>query len=152
MIRIGIRSTLVLVILLAAGCVTTITEVELEDRLERAAASVSGLGRARIVLIYADTRTVAWGLLAEAKMDRTSPLSVQTGKRIAGAARQGRAVVVGGPYPALTDRILRNALALHEEQGLRGLRLLVVSAERPSDELRTAASAARARLYHRDLR
>ena len=83
MIRIGIRSTLALAILFAAGCVTAITEIELEDRLEQAAASVSGLGRARIVPIYADTRTVAWGLLTEAKMDRTSPLSVQTGKRIA---------------------------------------------------------------------
>ncbi len=152
MIRTGIRSTLALAILFAAGCVTTITETELEDRLERAAASVSGLGRARIVPIYADTRTVAWGMLTEAKMDRTSPLSVRTGKRIAGAARQGRAVVVGGPYPALTDQILRNALALHEEKDLRGLRLVLVSGDRPSDELRKAASGAQARLYHRDLR
>ncbi len=85
-------------------------------------------------------------------MDRISPLSVRTGKRIAGAARQGRAVVVGGPYPALTDQILRNALALHEEKNLRGLRLVLVSEDRPSDELRKAASGARARLYHRGLR
>ena len=152
MIRIGIRSTLALAILLATGCVTAITEFELEDRLEQAASSVSGLGRVRIVTIYADTRTVAWGLLTAAKMDRTSPLSVRTGKQIAGAARQGRAVVVGGPYPALTDQILRNALALHEEDSLQGLRLVLVSAERPSDELRTAASGARARLLHRRLR
>jgi hypothetical protein len=151
MIRIGIRSTLALAILFAAGCVTAITETDLEDRLERAAASVSGLGRARIVPIYADTRTVAWGMLTEAKMDRTSPLSVRTGKRLAGAARQGRAVVAGGPYPALTDQILRNALALHQEEGLPGLRLVVVSAEQPSAELRKAASGVRARLYHRDL-
>ena len=152
MIRSGIRTTLALAILCTAGCVTTITETDLEDRLERAATSVSGLGRARIVPIYADTRTVAWGLLAAAKMDPTSPMSVRMGKSLAGAARQGRALVVGGPYPALTDQILRNALALHEEKDLRGLRLVLVSGDRPSDELRKAASGAQARLYHRDLR
>ena len=90
MIRIGIRSTLALAILFASGCVTAITETELEDRLEQAAASVSGRGRAQIVPIYADTRTVAWGLLSAAKMDRTSPLSVQTGKRIAGAGEMAK--------------------------------------------------------------
>jgi hypothetical protein len=60
--------------------------------------------------------------------------------------------VAGGPFPDLTDQVLRNALELQPESGLPGLQLLVASAEPPSAELLGAARRARVRLFHRDLR
>jgi hypothetical protein len=134
---------------LAVGCVTTVTEEDLEAQLDRAGASVSGLGRRQVVPIYAETRTIAWGLLAEAKMDASSPLSEQTSRSFRAASRRHVGVVIGGPYPELSDRVVRNALWLHRERGLRGLVVVFVSSEHPSPELRSAAMQAKVRLHHR---
>ena len=54
--------------LLAIGCVTPLTEADLEARLQDAGATVSGSGRKRVISIYAESKTIAWTLLAEAKV------------------------------------------------------------------------------------
>jgi hypothetical protein len=146
------RVALLLVALLVAGCATPYTEAELEQRLERVGAATGGLRRPRVVAIHADSRAAALGLLAEARANADSPLSAALGRSLAAAHRSRRDVVAGGPFADLTDRALRNALALQPEAGLPGLRLVVASQERPSGELQNAARRARVRLIYRAFR
>ena len=135
---------------LVLGCVTPVSERDVEARLERAAGPLL-VGRAsRVYPIWAETKFAAFGLLTEARHDPTSPLSQRLSKAIALAARRGMGVVAGGPYPELSDRVLRNALEQNRERSLRGLRLVLVSPEPPSPELARAARDAHARLYHRN--
>lgn len=136
-------------LLLLVACVTPVTEEDLERKLEQTARSMPALGRSRVIPIYADTKTVAWGLLAEARMEPASPLSVQVQRRIEVAARRGFDVVVGGPYPGLSDQIVRNALTLSEGHRLSGLDVVFVSAQLPSPALKQAAGRAGIRLHHR---
>jgi hypothetical protein len=111
---------------------------------------VPALGRKRIIPVYAETRMAAWALLADAKSDPSSPMSHRLSRGMAAAARRGFGVVVGGPYPALSDQVVRNALTLHRERPLGGMALVFVSAKPPSEALREAAKHAEARLYHRE--
>ena len=134
-------------ILATLGCVTSVTEAELERQLNDATERMP-LGKRRVVPIWAETRLVAQAMLIEARTDPNSALSRTLGKRLGIAARRGQSVVVGGPYPALSDRVLRNAFSVHDEGTLRGLKVVLVSAKGPSGELVQAAREARARLYH----
>jgi hypothetical protein len=113
---------------------------------------VPALGRKRIIPIYAETQMAAWALLADAKSDPSSPMSQRLSRGLAAAARRGFGVVVGGPYPALSDQVVRNALTLHRERPLGGLTLVFVSAKPPSEALSKAAASAGARLHHREFR
>lgn len=142
-------SCLLLIALVAAGCVTAGTEQDVEARLQRAAAPLVAGRPSRVYPIWADTKIVAFGLLTEAKGDPSSPLSLRLSKSIALAAHRGMSVVVGGPYPELSDRVLQNALELNRDEPLRGLRLVLVSPSPPTPELARAASQAHATLYHR---
>ena len=137
--------------LLAGGCVTQISEEELETQLERAAEPFEALGRRRLIPIYAETSFIAKVLLTEARANPESPLATQVSNRLGIAARRNFHVVVGGPYPELSDRILRNAFALHRKQGLAGLTVVYVSDVSPSVELAQAARQVHARLHHREL-
>ena len=139
-------------LMLAMGCVTPFTEADLEKDLDRAASSVPALGRKRIIPIYAETKMAAWALLADAKSDPSSPMSYRLSRGLAVAARRGFGVVVGGPYPALSDQVVRNALTLHRERPLGGLMLVFVSAKPPSEALSQAAASVGARLHHRQFR
>ena len=139
-------------LMLAMGCVTPLTEADLEKELARSASSVPALGRKRIIPIYAETKMAAWALLADAKSDPSSTMSHRLSRGLALAARRGFGVVVGGPYPALSDQVVRNALTLHRERPLGGLTLVFVSAKPPSEALREAATSADARLHHREFR
>ena len=137
--------------LLTGGCLTPFSEEELETRLEVAAEPFEALGRRRLIPIYAETRFIAKALLTEARVNPESPLTTQVSKRLGIAARRKFHVVVGGPYSDLSDRVLRNAFALHRKQGLAGLTVVYVSNARPSFELARAANEARAQLHHRPL-
>lgn len=150
----GLRTALSVGLLaaLTAGCVTIHREDELEDRLERLGAATRGLRRPRVVAIHADTRVVAFGLLAEARANADSPLSSDLARSLAAAHRSRRDVVTGGPFADLTDQVLRNALSLQGGTGLPGLKLIVASGEKPSPELARAARQARVELVHRDFR
>jgi hypothetical protein len=132
------------------GCVTPVTEDEIEQQLEQAAAAMR-LGPRRVMPITAETKLVARALLYEARHDPESRLSLQLSRRLAAAARRRQSVVVGGPYAALSDRVLTNALSLNADSGLRGLKVVLVSSESPSRELARAARGVRAQLYHRSL-
>ena len=139
-------------LMLATGCITPLSEADLEKDLDRAASSVPALGRKRIIPIYAETKMAAWALLADAKSDPSSLMSYRLSRGLAAAARRGLGVVVGGPYPALSDQVVRNALTLHRERPLGGLTLVFVSAKPPSEALYKAAKHAEARVYHREFR
>lgn len=136
---------------LAAGCVAPLTEAGLELKLKDAGATVSGLRRERVIPIYAESKTMAWTLLAEAKLEPDSRLSAQVGKSLELATRRGMSTIVGGPYPALSDQVVRNALALQRDGDLSGLTLVFVSPQRPSQALMRAAARARVRLRYRAL-
>jgi hypothetical protein len=139
--------------LLALGCVTPMTRDELQAKLAAAAASVPALGRKpQYFPIFAETKTEAWVLLADARSDPGSPLSSQLSTHLATASSRRQALVVGGPYSELCDRVLLNALSLRRDRPLRGLTLVLVAPDPPSPSLTAAASAASARLYHRPLR
>jgi hypothetical protein len=129
-----------------------VSEDELETQLAEAAASSPGRGAHRTFPVHAPTRTVALLLLTEAKGDPRSPLSSQLGRRFAHAAGRRTSLVVGGPYSDLCDQVVRNAFALNRDRSLRGLTVIFVAPEPPSQELRVAAAAAHARLQHRPLR
>ena len=59
---------------------------------------------------------------------------------------------MGGPYADLCDQIVRNAFALNRKRALRGLTVIFVAPEPPSEALRVAAATVHARLQHRPLR
>jgi hypothetical protein len=147
--------SLLLALVLATGlcaCVTALTEDQVEDRLQVAAKPVASARPKRLIPIYAETSFVAKALLTEARVNPESPLSVSVSRRIEIAAQRRLQVVVGGPYPDLTDQVVTNALRLQPEKGLRGATLVFVSPQRPSPQLQAAAKQAQARLYHREFR
>lgn len=139
--------------LLGAGCVTPVSEDDVEARLSEAARPFARLGPQRVIPIYAETRLIAVALVTEAKNDPESRVSVQLGRRLALAAkRRFHVLVVGGPYPDLSDRLLLNALNLHRDGELKGLLVVLVSDEEPSAALAEAARVAQTRLHHRTYR
>jgi hypothetical protein len=139
--------------LLATGCVTPMTRDELQGKLAAAAASVPSLGRKpQYFPIFAETKTEAWVLLADARSDPGSSLSTQLSAHLATARGRRQALVVGGPYSELCDQVLLNAFSLRRDRPLRGLTLVLVAPDPPSPKLTAAATAASARLYHRPLR
>jgi len=151
-VRRRIAASLVCAIL-AAGCASPVTPDELELRLEEAAASAPDPRAARQIFpVHAPTRVAALSLLSEAKNDPRSPLSLQLGRRFATAAGRRTNLVVGGPYADLCDQIVRNAFALNRKRALRGLTVIFVAPEPPSEALRVAAATVHARLQHRPLR
>ncbi|HEY8154904.1 MAG TPA: hypothetical protein VII72_12320 [Myxococcota bacterium] len=136
--------------LLALGCVTPMTQEELAGKLAAAAASVPGQGRKpQVFPIFAETKTEAWVLLADARSDPESPQSRQLSAHLATAASRRQVLVVGGPYPDLCDQVVLNAFALRRDRPLRGLTLVFVAPAPPSASVTAAASAASARLVHR---
>jgi hypothetical protein len=151
-VRPALRSLLLALVVAPwlGACVTALTEDEIEDRLEVAAKPVATARPRRVIPIYAETRFVAKALLTEARVNAESPLSVSVSRRIEIAAQRRLQVVVGGPYPDLTDQVVTNALRLQQEKGLRGATLVFVSPQRPSPQLLDAARQAQLRLYHRE--
>lgn len=131
---------------------TPVTEQELEENLEETAEQIPNLGRKRVITIYAETPMLAKALLYEAKHDEDSQLSSLIGKRIAAASKRNVSVVVGGPYPELTEQVLTNALNLNHETGLRGVKVVLVSSKGPSPDLARLARETRVRLYHHSYR
>lgn len=57
------------------------------------------------------------------------------------AGRESVEVVVGGPYPPLTEQVLLDALVLARSARLSGLRVVIVSPEPPAPALRAALEA-----------
>lgn len=140
---------LLIAILAASGCATPISEDRFEEQLQDSASRIPGLGRNHVIPIYADSKLVAQGLLYEARhYPDSSEMSALLGKRLAAASKRRISLVVGGPYPDLTEQVLTNALALNRRQGLRGMKVVLVSSKGPSPDLSRAAREARVRLYY----
>jgi hypothetical protein len=137
-----------LVSILAAGCISSQSRSEVETTLGRAAAVVPGISKQRrLVAIHAETKMEAWAFLAEAKSGPdASPMSRHLGNQFARGERYRLDIVVGGIYPSLSDQVLVNALEMNSTRQLRGLRVVLVSKNEPSEALRKAAKKTRARL------
>jgi hypothetical protein len=138
-----------LVALACAGCATSISEDDLNRQLAEVAQPYARLGPQQMVPVYAESRMVAIGLLAEARNDPGSPLSRRVGRQLDRAHRRNAHAVVGGPYADLSDRILTNALNLNEDGQLRGLKVLFVSDAAPTPALLDAARLSQTRIHHR---
>jgi len=145
----AIRVLAACLLLSAAGCATTVSEADVEQELATVARPYARMGPQQLIPIYAESRMVALGLLAEARNDPRSGLSRGVGRQLDRAHRRRAHAVVGGPYGDLSDTILTNAFKLNDEGQLRGLNVVFVSAEAPSPALLGAARQSRARIHHR---
>ncbi len=134
--------------LAGTGCATSISERDLRLQLREVAQPLARRGPQQLITVYAESRMVAFGLLTEARVEPASELSRGIGNQLKRAHRRRAHVVVGGPYPKLSDRILANALSLNADGQLRGLRVVFVSDTAPTSDLAEAARRARTRLYH----
>ena len=137
-----------LVLLAGAGC-ATMTEADVKQQLTEAGKPYARRGPQQVIPIYAESRMVAIGLLAEARSDPSSTLSRGVGRQLDRARRRNAHVVVGGPYADLSDRILTNALKLNSEGQLRGLNVVFVSDDEPTSDLIEAARLSQTRIHHR---
>ena len=135
-----------------AACVAPLTEAELETSVSSAARQIRGLSAARVMPIHAETKLIAMALLAEARADPRSELSLQMSRRIALAAGRRQSVATGGSYPELVDQVLANALLLNPGRSLAGMRILVVTPASPGPVLSKAARERGVQIVHRALR
>jgi NAD(P)-dependent dehydrogenase (short-subunit alcohol dehydrogenase family) len=140
--RLASRVSLAVGVLLAsAACVAPVSGEALEEKLRQAGASVRGLGSDPSVFpITADSQMAAWTLAAESKDSGPLPLARQLNHRMDRASKRQRMLVVGGPYPSLTRKVVLDALVL----------VYVGSAE-SAREVRTAAGTLGIRFIQREL-
>ena len=141
--------------LCALACATPPSDEEVETQLRAIAAEVKPRGELRVVSIHAESRMDAWTKLAEEKVDGKEGGSAQSARRLARAFEKSHrvrvAVVTGGPYADLNERMVQDAFALAKEkhQRMAGLTLVFVSPEPPSPELRAVVRSAGSLLVHR---
>jgi hypothetical protein len=137
-----------------AGCVTKMTEVDLRAQLTRVGAEVPKRNAAKIVVpVHAATPMEAWVFYREARgTPEASQLSLQLAQGFARGQRRRVDYIVGGPYADLADQVVLNGLTKNKGRSLAGLRIVLVSEKEPTEELRTAAKACRARLEYYALR
>lgn len=135
--------------LTSAGCATTVSEADMKLQLAEAAKPYARTGAQQVILVWAESRMVAIGLLAEARNDPASSLSRRIGSRLERTHRRKAHAVVGGPYADLSDRILTNALNMKSDGQLRGLKVVFVSDEAPTPDLLSAARVSRTQIHHR---
>jgi hypothetical protein len=145
-----VPSLLVALAALAIGCVTPMTQEDVRQRIEDVAGRLGDGKGQRVYPIYAETKLVAWAKLTEAKREPSIGPSAQLAKRLKRAASRKQRVVVGGPYPELTDRVLANALSANRDGSLEGLTIIFVSSTQPSPGLSQEAQNTHIRIVHRD--
>jgi hypothetical protein len=86
------------------------------------------------VAVEAESQEAAWGEIVRARTEKPREVSLLLARLFEESRVRAREVVVGGPYPLLTDQVLRDAFDLVPGE-LPGLRLVEVSAEPPSEAL-----------------
>lgn len=145
-----VLSMLVALAGVATGCITSMTHEAVRQRIEDVAGRLGNGKRQQVYPIYAETKLVAWAKLTEAKTEPNAGPSAQLAKRLKRAASREQRVVVGGPYPELSDRILANALSANRDGSLEGLTIIFVSSTRPSPGLSQEAQNTHTRIVHRD--
>ena len=141
--------------LFAWACATPPSDEELEAQLRQIAIQVKPRGELRVVAINAESRMDAWTKVAEdfaeGKESRASQQARRLARAFEKAHRQRVAVVTGGPYADLNERMVMDAFALAQDkhQRLAGLTLVFVSPEPPTPELRAAVTRTGSLLVHR---
>ena len=145
-----VLSLLVALAGVVTGCITPMTQEDVRQRIEDVAGRLGDGKGQRIYPIYAETKLVAWAKLTEAEREPDSGPSAQLAKRLKRAASRDQRVVVGGPYPELSDRILANALSANRDGSLEGLTIIFVSSTQPSAALSQEAQNTHTRIVHRD--
>ena len=137
---------------LALACTIPPTEGEVEDELRGIAKEVHPPGELRVVALYASSRMDAWGQRMEA-VSEGQDWSSQQARRLARAfnqaARRRVAVVAGGPYGDLNERVVLDALDEVKSARLPGLTLVFVSPMPPSADVRQAVSRRGSALVYR---
>lgn len=135
-----------------AGCASTPSDQDVEGQLRTAGASVRGIaGEFQVFAVNADSRMAAWTLAAQAAESGPLPLSRQLNRRMELAAKQGRMLVVGGPYPRLTRVVCLDALRLDRDRKLAGLTLVYVGSVDSATDVRQEARARNVRFIRREL-
>lgn len=141
--------------LFAVACATPPSDEELEAQLRQVAVQVKPRGELRIVVINAESRMDAWTKLAEDAAEGKERNAPQQARRLGRAFEKAHrlrvAVVTGGPYADLNERMVQLAFELAQEkhQRLAGLTLVFVSPEPPTPELRAAVTRTGSLLVHR---
>jgi hypothetical protein len=144
-----------LLTLCAIACATPPSEEEIDAELRQIARGVKPLGELRCVPLVADSRMDAWAKLAESTAEGKAGEPSKQTRRLLRAFTQAEkrrvAVVTGGPYASLNERVVLDAFQAAGEKTPRlpGLTLVYVSPDPPSDELRTAVTTAGSLLVHR---
>lgn len=137
---------------MALGCATPLSDDEIDAELRQIARSVKPPGELRVVGLYAQSRMDSWAQVAESTAegrDATSQPARRLIRAFNQADRRKVAVVTGGPYASYNERIVLDAFHGLDRPQLRGLTLLFVSPEPPSDELRMATQKVGCQLVHR---
>ncbi len=139
--------------LLALACTIPPTESEVESDLRRIAAGVRPLsGELRVVALYASSRMDSWAQMTESAAEGEE-WSSQHVRRLARAFNQADrrrvAVVTGGPYAQLNERVVLDAFDDVKPPRLPGLTLVFVSPEPPTADIRGAVSRRGSMLVHR---
>jgi hypothetical protein len=152
-IRPWLRDTGALLLALGAlACATPPSEQEIDAELRQIAGRVKPRGELRCVPLVADSRMDAFAKLAESTAEGAGAQPSQQARRLvrafAQADRRYVAVVTGGPYASLNERVVQDAFDARKAPRLAGLTLVYVSPEPPSPELRAVVKSASASLVH----
>ena len=143
---------LVWLVVLALGCATPPTDDEVDAELRQIARSVKPPGELRVVGLYAQSRMDSWAQVAESTSegrDSTSQPARRLIRAFSQADRRRISVVTGGPYASFNERTVLDAFGAFKSAQLRGLTLVYVSPEPPSDALRMATQKVGCQLVHR---
>ena len=135
--------------LLTVACASPPSERDVKSSLVRAAGVPANAPGLHVVPIHAESPMEAWTRLADAKGDPNAGESRQLARAFKGGATRRVTFVVGGPHGDLTERLVLNAFGINEGRALPGLTLVLVTPDPPSEELKSAATYARARFVHR---
>lgn len=131
-----------------AGCATRDSQRTPEERLRQSLADSSQVSRdAAWVAVEAESQEAAWGEVVRARTESPREASLVLARLFEESRVRPREVVVGGPYPPLTDQVLRDAFGMVPGE-LPGLRLVEVSAEPLSEGLRALCRERRAACRH----
>ena len=137
--------------LLLAGCLTAMSEEDLDRSLRASGSRVRGLTHPRVFPLHASSRMEALTLLADA---RTAPRERQS-RDLAQQFSLGKTrrvhLIVGGPFSDLNRQILWNAFDYHEGKALPGLVVVFASPSAPDPELIALAKRKRVQLIHSPL-
>jgi hypothetical protein len=135
--------------LLASACASTLGPEDALHALRRDARELTdGSSETAYVPVLADSAEDARGRIVRARTGRRLDESRVLAATFEPAAREAVEVVVGGPYPALVEQVLLDALAQTPQPRLPGLRVVVISRDAPSAALQQALEASEAAWVH----